>query len=251
MAVSARHARRNAALVERLRQRPLVIVSPHHDDACLSLAGVLSALGQGTLVNIFTRSVRLAKSVGDPGEESVRAIREAEDQAFARRCGLVRHDLGCYDPTIRATHSFDVSRLEEDVAQATQPLLDALAALAAPRAFLLAPLGAGRHVDHRATVEVVFRNFERLSAQYEILFYEDQPYAADLMQRMQALIRLKMRLKRPFLVRNVFVPDWREKAALIALYPSQFPDPVVPKNYRPFALGPFVPHEALWSLATL
>jgi hypothetical protein len=46
--------------------------------------------------------------------------------------------------------------------------------------------------------------------------------------------------------RAVFVPDWEQKVELVGLYPSQFPEPILPRNYRPFALGPFVPHEAVW-----
>jgi LmbE family N-acetylglucosaminyl deacetylase len=242
----------NRALVERLKARPVVVLSPHFDDACLSLGGILSAVGGGTLVNIFTRSLWLKKSdIANPGEDHVRSIRDAEDASFAEHCGLVRHDLRCTEPALKGRKPLDVSHVEEDVGQVAAPLMAKLDELAArqQRAFLFSPLGVGRHVNHRATIEVVLRNLCHLRKAYTLLFYEDQPYAANPHRRWQALNRMRSRFGQTPLTRQVYIPGWPAKKALIGFYPSQFPPPVLQILFRPFALAPFAPHEAFWSLS--
>jgi LmbE family N-acetylglucosaminyl deacetylase len=249
--VNFSRAAANDAILKSLRSRPVVVLSPHFDDACLSLGGLLCALGRGTLVNIFTRSLHLARSaIGKPDENHVRAVRDAEDRAFAEHSGLVRHDLQCHEPGIVGRTPFDLTHLDDDIAQASAPLLQKLVEIAASgeRSFLFCPLGVGRHVNHRATIEIVLNNLDRIRETYEVLFYEEQPYAAHLVERLVALRRLRRRLPGASLVRNAYVPDWPGKRALIGLYPSQFPEPVRANRLRPFAMRPLRPHEAFWSM---
>ena len=239
-------------LIAWLKTQPVVVLSPHFDDACLSLGAILHALGSATLVNIFTRSVWLKKSaVANPTEDYVRSIRDAEDRAFAEYCGLIRHDLHCHEPALAGRKPLDPSHVEDDIAQAVAPILEKLDTLAprAGRAFLMVPLGVGLHVNHRATVEIILRNIDRIESRYDILFYEDQPYAAQFFQRRAALRRMKKRLNGIALKRQVFIPPWPEKKALIAFYPSQFPAPYARRRFRPAALWPLAPHEAVWSRA--
>lgn len=239
-------------LIAWLKTQPVVVLSPHFDDACLSLGAILHALRSATLVNIFTRSVWLRKSaVANPTEDYVRSIRDAEDRAFAEYCGLIRYDLHCCEPAIVGRKPLDPSHVEDDIAQAEAPVLEKLDALAPRigRSFLIVPLGVGLHVNHRATVEVVLRNLDRIASRYDVLFYEDQPYAAQLFQRLAALRRIKKRLNGNALKRHVFIPPWAEKKALIAFYPSQFPEPNARRRFRPASLWPLAPHEALWSRA--
>jgi hypothetical protein len=233
--------------------RDIVVLSPHLDDACLSLGGFLTALGRGVLINIFTRSTFLVRPPSPPlSEQVVSDIRMREDLAFARRSGLVRHDMGIAEPPIEGRKPFDLSHLETDVARITAPLLAKLDEVANSsevrgRRVLFCPMGIGRDVNHCATFEVILRNLERVLAGYELMFYEDQPYAAHPVWRSAAIARLKQRLPRLSLARNVYVPTWREKKALIGLYPSQFPEPIPKWRFRPAATGPLAPHEAFWS----
>jgi LmbE family N-acetylglucosaminyl deacetylase len=244
---------KNRALVERLRTRPIVVLSPHFDDACLSLGGTLSAVGRGTLVNIFTRGLWLKRSdIDKPTEDHVRSVRDSEDAAFAKHCGLVRHDLRCREPALNGRKPLDVSHVEDDVAQAAAPLMAKLHELAENQkgAFLFSPLGVGRHVNHRATVEIVLRNLAHIRQIYEdVFFYEDQPYAANPHRRWQALNRIRKRLGQTPLARQVYVPEWSSKKTLIGFYPSQFPPPILQILFRPGAMSPLVPHEAFWGTA--
>jgi hypothetical protein len=239
-------------LIAWLKTRPVVVLSPHFDDACLSVGSILSALDGATLVNVFTRSVWLkTRGVENPTEDYVRTIRDAEDMAFAERVRLDRHDLHCYEPGVVGRNPRDPSHIDEDVVQARTLVLAKLDALAGPdrRPFLLAPLGVGRHVNHHALVEIVLGHHDRLSRSYDLLFYEDQPYAAEMIQRVLALRRFRKRLEGSRLRRHVFTPSWAAKKALIDLYPSQFPPPVSPRRFRPAALWPLAPHEAVWSIS--
>jgi LmbE family N-acetylglucosaminyl deacetylase len=240
----------NEALVQRFKTQPVVVLSPHFDDACLSLGGILSAVGGGSLINIFTRSLWLVQSVHEkPTEEQVRIIRDAEDAAFARHCGLTRHDLGGREPATQGRRPLDLSHLEADIADRTPSLLGKLDELAGPeKSFLLCPMGIGRHVNHRATFEIVLRNLSRIGKAYTLFFYEDLPYAGNFHRRLGGVRRMRRRLGGVPLRRHVFVPDWTAKEALIGFYPSQFPPPLRRRRFRPAAAWPLVPHEAFWSI---
>ena len=171
-------------ILQKFRERNVVVLSPHFDDACFSLGEFLARLGQGNLVNIFTkgnyfaRSRRWLRTAPSPAE--VFAVRNAEDTAFAARCGLTRHDLRCEEPSLRGRRPRNLAYLEDDIRQVTEPILailDKFAKSVPPgtRSMLLAPLGAGRHVNHRATAEMVMRFRKIIEINYDIHLYEDQP----------------------------------------------------------------------------
>ena len=240
----------NEVLLKRLRAQPVVVLSPHFDDACLSLGGLLLALGGGTLINVFTRSRYLVNSdIAEPSEDHVHATRDAEDRAFAARCGLERIDLRCASPGLKHRSARDLTGLEEDIAQASALIVEELDRLAgaAGRAFLFCPMGIGVHVNHRATTEIVLRNLARIRKSYDVCLYEDLPYAANLVRRISALARIKRRLGG--LERYVFVPSWETKRRLVELYPSQFQHFPALRDLSPAALSPRGLHEAFWAEA--
>jgi LmbE family N-acetylglucosaminyl deacetylase len=241
----------NAALVECFRHRPVIVLSPHFDDACFSLGGFLKALGHGILINIFTHGryvvqPRLARA--DLTQDAVRYVRDKEDRAFAAACGLVRHDLECEEPALRRRRPGEMAGLADDVAQIEDKLLALLFALAAESgtpAALFVPLGIGRHVNHRAAIEVILRNLARLQPFFECYFYEELPYASNLFHRMAARERLNHRAGP--VRRHAFAAPWREKRALIGLYQSQLRGAPSFFRFRPAAF-PLAAHEAFWSL---
>lgn len=238
------------ALMERFRRVPLVVVSPHFDDACFSLGGFVAAVGHGTLVNVFTRGRYLPRAPGPVPPAEAFAVRDAEDAAFAARCGLSRLDLACEEPALRERGVHDLAWLEDDIGQMAVALrrsLDALAAASPARAALFVPLGAGRHCNHRAVAELVLRHLRLLAVAYDIFFYEDLPYAAAPVERFKALLRVGRRLNTGFCARYVFSPSWPQKRDLVALYPSQLRRAPRPHRFRPAALSPWGAHEAFWT----
>jgi LmbE family N-acetylglucosaminyl deacetylase len=230
------------------RGRPLLVLSPHFDDACFSLGGFLLSLRSGELVNVFTQGDHLARRWAARGQQDVYAIRDAEDAAFAKMCGLCRSDLGCEEPSLRGRRPGGLDGLADDIAQIQDAVLahlDKRARDFAPgeKGVLLAPLGAGRHVNHRAVAQVVAEALPRLCRAWEVYFYEDLPYASAWFGRRAALSRMRrqVRLKR----RLALLPAWAVKKRLLALYPSQLEGEPRKARFRPSA-WPFAPHEALW-----
>ena len=235
------------------RDRPLLVLSPHFDDACFSLGGFLLSVRRGELVNIFTQGTHLARRWRAQNQQNVYAIRDAEDAAFARACGLVRSDLGCEEPSLRGRRPNRLAGLADDVDQiraAVLAHLDKRARAFAPgeKGTLLAPLGAGRHVNHRAVAEVVAQALPRLLPSWRVHFYEDLPYASSWLERRAALSRMRRRvlLGRRF----ALLPGWTIKKRLLGLYPSQLEGEPAQMRFRPWA-WPFAAHEAFWEAAPL
>ena len=235
------------------RERPLVVVSPHFDDACFSLGCFLEEVGRGVLVNVFTQGVHLP---GDPTKhqkdaEATFAIRDSEDRAFAERCGLTRHDLKGEEPPLRGRRPVDLSHVPDDVARIEKKFLDSLESLVPPqsstKAALFTPMGIGRHANHRAVAEVVARNASRLSEGYRLFLYEDLPYAHHPLERPAGLSRARAMSGITLRARHTLAVAWERKRSLVSLYASQFRHPPRWINFRPAAARPLSLHEAFWS----
>lgn len=240
------------------RLGPIVVLSPHFDDACYSLGAFLARIGRGTLINIFTQGIYLARPQPDqetpPDQRDIYRIRDDEDAEFAKRCGLTREDLGCEEPALRRRRIHDLHHLEDDIGQIETPILRTLdkAANSFPpgeRGFLFAPLGVGGHVNHRATAEMVLRHLDKIQGRYDVLFYEDQPYSSSLLHRIGALRRVARRTGGTLTTRYFLATPWPDKKALIALYPTQQRGSPGRLRFWPKAAWPLSPHEAFWSFA--
>lgn len=241
----------DAARLAEFRARRLVVLSPHFDDACFSLGAFLTRMQSGDLINIFTQGDHVARRAPRPDRQSVFALRDAEDAAFAARCSLKRHDLGCEEPSVRGRRPSQLKFLEDDFVQIVRPLLGKLEGLAAgfapgARGVVLAPLGIGRHVNHRAIAALVQNFLPLLQANYDLYLYEDQPYARNLLDRICALYRARRRLRLG--TRHVLPTPWPEKKPLVELYASQLKGPARACDYWPLAPAPWRPHEAFWSV---
>jgi hypothetical protein len=234
------------------RERPLVVVSPHLDDACFSLGCFLEQVGRGTLVNVFTRGFHAPAHPEKHRKdaEGTFAIRDAEDRAFAKRCGLVRHDLGDEEPPLRGRHPLDLAYVSDDVSRIEMKLIDALGTLAAPRArkaALFTPIGIGPHANHRAVAESIQKNAAVLREHYDLFLYEDLPYAHLPLDRASGLMRARAGSGIALRARHTLALPWERKRLLVSLYASQFRHPPRWINYRPAAARPLSVHEAFWS----
>lgn len=146
-----------------------LVVSPHLDDAVLSVPGFLRSRAlRGERVIVLT-----VFSEGDAGH----AERRAEDLAALALLGVEALHLGLRDAPLRRglERSFRALVLgalpgdDADAALVVRTLVDAIVALA-PTITLL-PLGVGEHIDHR----IVHTAHSRLPG--PVGFYEDRPYA--------------------------------------------------------------------------
>lgn len=227
------------------RDRPLAVLSPRFHDACSSLGAFLAHMSCGHLINVFTQDGDLA-ALG----ASAYDIQDREDAAFAARCRLTRHDLGCEAPDRRGRHPHDMSGLADDLQQIGAPVqacLDKIAATmpAGQRGILLCPLGIGRDVNRRALPALVADALPRLRRHYDVYFYEELPHASRILARDAALRRLRHRA--PLSTRYAFPARWWTKRELLQLYPSFFRGFPRPARFNPAALSPAFPHEAFWS----
>jgi len=246
---TARNVEISPELIGRLAERPIVVVSPHFDDACFSIGCLLERLQQGLLINVFTRSIYAPGEPKARDEVRVHDIRTAEDIAFAKRCSLNRIELLLEEPALRSLRPNDPAGIADGIRRATAPLLAALDQARAHdggKGRLLVPMGIGRHANHLATAQIIETNLARLSASYEVLFYEDLPYAHHPLHRFRAL-KSSQRLRRGLRTRYVLPVSWKRKRELVALYPSQFRRAPGPLRFRPAALVPLAVHEAFWS----
>jgi LmbE family N-acetylglucosaminyl deacetylase len=241
-----------AAVAERFKSRTVVVLSPHRDDACLSLGGLLKAIGHGLVINLFTRSLTIAQAPIDAvSEEMVEQIREEEDRKFIEQSSLQRREFRLAEPPVEGRYEFDVSHIEVDIAQLSPALMSTLPEIGGhdgKKAILFCPSGIGGHVNHLATFETVLRNIGTIAKSYDVMFYEDLPYASRARRRFSGIVRLNRRAAHMKLMRSTYIPDWNEKKALVDIYASQFPRSLTPRRLRPFAPWPLRPHEAFWSV---
>lgn len=144
-----------------------LVVSPHLDDAVLSIPGFIrSFIRHGQPIVVLT--------VCSHGDDTHRT-RRAEDLAALAILGATPLHLGLLDAPWRrgVPPSFRDLVLGEpdpaDAAAVTGPLLECIHTLAPDRVLL--PLAVGEHLDHRIVHAIHPALTTRLG------FYEDQPYA--------------------------------------------------------------------------
>lgn len=225
----------------------VVVLSPHFDDGCFSIGGLLSSIGAGHLINVFSRSVYAPGCIAlDLTESQVHEIRQAEDCAFADRVGLTRTELGGAEPDFWGRRPNDLSGVEQDIFAMQAPVLDALKLHvgAGKRPFLFVPMAIGHHVNHHAVYEMVRKHASELSPSFRLAFYEDLPYAHVPITRYQAIRRFKANY--PGFERHAFSLQWSDKKSLIALYGSQLRRAPHPLKFRPAVAWPLGIHEAVW-----
>jgi len=174
-----------------LPDSPLVLVSPHLDDAVLSCGGrIAHEVARGRPVVVLTAFSR-DEPLETPSElaadlrrwwklplAAVMAHRRREDREACSRLGAEPVHLDFPDALYRLDDRGEplyptLEALYGEIHAADAPLVEALARRIAaedPAAELLGPLGVGHHVDH----QIVRRALERVRP--EAGFYEEFPY---------------------------------------------------------------------------
>ncbi|MGZ3457714.1 MAG: PIG-L deacetylase family protein, partial [Archangium sp.] len=170
-------------------ERPeLVVLSPHFDDAALSVGGILARLSHRMrcdVLNIFSRQSFQSGLRVPPAELDRIAL--AEDELAARCLGFRTQVLGLsgaqdrHALSLRATLGLTASEVSSnpvfrrDVATVVERLSGWLQGIP----LVLAPLGVGGHLDHVVTMLAARQLARRdVIARTALWFYEDLPYAA-------------------------------------------------------------------------
>ena len=161
-------------------QRPLVVVSPHHDDAAFSLGAFISAvcrLREVIVLSVFTRSAfsgRARYRATRWGSMRTTRVRAKENRRFASAVGARTIDLGLFDAPLRYPDR-SVAELaswgvaDEEVVPAVRKYISIGLGLR-PSFDVIGPVGHGGHIDH-LTVRSALNSREDV-----VGWYADQPY---------------------------------------------------------------------------
>jgi len=166
----------------------ITVLSPHSDDAALSLSGLLfMAADLGcTIITAFSRSRRTRTGGIEQDEERVTAMRKREDEAFVSLLGSGACVLWCDlpDPSVRLPAARDTWYVPRPLSSDEHAYVAGITGFCEEHtddsSVLLAPMALGRNRDHLivrdAALEFVRRNPRRL------FLYEDLPYAGRMSQ---------------------------------------------------------------------
>ncbi len=147
------------------------ILSPHTDDAVLSLWGVLTGPGEVKVINIFDGVPEGQRALGwwdrlTRAEDPVARAEErrAEDRAALALAGRSALSLGFVDEQYRDGDESELGSLVERIAREL-----------AQGSVVLAPAALGEHPDHRRTRTAAMALCKR---GFRVALYADVPHAA-------------------------------------------------------------------------
>jgi LmbE family N-acetylglucosaminyl deacetylase len=186
-----------------------VILSPHLDDAVLSLGGLIAgevAAGRSVeVVSCFTSGPPLATIAPAHRVFGDYSMRRAEDERAMARLGARYRWLGLHERIWREpalppsgvfpTHVFRTPDRMDDFGE-LKAIRAAIGELLAGGSTVYAPLAVGHHVDHVEVALAALREVLGCGAFEQIKFYED-PYALGRACRKQHFVA-KRRMWRPF-----------------------------------------------------
>ncbi|MEO8704991.1 MAG: PIG-L family deacetylase [Kofleriaceae bacterium] len=153
-----------------------VIVSPHLDDAALSLGGSIArwtAAGERVVIaTVYTTGPPLEELAPEMHAFADYATRTAEDAAACRLLGAESLHLGHVERAFRQPFLAQWSFFHTPARSGFEPIdLAAIAALDPDRIVL--PLGIGNHVDHVAVLVAAWDWANRCGLRDRLRFYED------------------------------------------------------------------------------
>jgi hypothetical protein len=159
----------------------LLIVSPHSDDAALSLGYFLDSNVSTVELRHVTVFSQSAFGILPTHARTMTEARQLEDSTYFSTLGRIHQpipheNLGYDDAHLRLNLGADTSRLFSDaVDELLQArILDQITDIAANSDLILLPAGIGRHIDH-VLLSLVGQSLR--SGGLRVAFYMDQPYA--------------------------------------------------------------------------
>jgi LmbE family N-acetylglucosaminyl deacetylase len=212
-----------------------LVLSPHFDDACYSVGGLLS---KKTMFDEIVILTIFSKSVFAPNVKVARVLlrnsiaqyvtekRKKEDSKFCDSIGAAQRFLPFKEATLRGYPSLSSIFQVEDVESepiyrnVCESLEDSISS-----GFynaILCPLGVGNHVDHLIVITALSRILTNgKSTNSKIYFYEDLPYAATYeSEYISWLAWERARTRKPLLVD--ITSEISVKKESIRIYRSQF-----------------------------
>lgn len=205
------------------------VISPHSDDAALSIGGTLAALGDSIEISLLTMigpsrcAGTCAPLYGDV--DTVTHIRTAEDDLYGAFIGAKVETANIQD--VEMYVDADGSRWAERIMDTPDDFRLKLYASGLQTYFenhtpdvILAPLAVGAHGDHAAThlaLSSLLPDLLKKAPATRVLFYEDLPYCQydqpALVKRLKDFNNLK-----PITT----IIDATQKAKGVSIYRSQY-----------------------------
>lgn len=205
------------------------VISPHSDDAALSIGGTLAALGDSVEISLLTMigpsrcAGTCAPLYGDV--ETVTHIRTAEDDLYGEFIGAKVECANIQD--VEMYVDANGSRWAERIMETPDDFRLKLYVFELKKYFekntpdvILAPLAVGAHGDHAATHLALWSLLPELlkkTPATRVLFYEDLPYCQydqlALVKRLKDFNNLK-----PVTIKI----DATQKARGVSIYRSQY-----------------------------
>lgn len=188
-------------LLPLIKNKNVFILSPHFDDAVLSLGSFIKKYNDHlnfTVVNIFTKShkgpytlsgKKALKNAGFFNGVELYKKRQEDDSQVMRNLGIKKIDLDYYDALYRRklkpsfagkifpeldhyypTYRWHIIKQKSKSDTSVNNIVKELSSLIPSDAYIIAPLGVGNHVDHKIT-RFVAENIRKYP-----LYYIDFPY---------------------------------------------------------------------------
>jgi len=213
-------------IIDVLHKRQVIWISPHLDDICFSLGGLVSKVNHGHLLNLFSISNYVERLDHTYNQNVISKIRDGEDSLFAQRCNLSRYNFSFEDPSVLGINPFILTGLDIEVDKINSALIPYLLDQKneTEKICLVSPMGIGGHKNHLSIAIAIIKNIEVLKDKFDLFFYADLPYAKDDARGLNAinLFNHATRLYK----KNTFLSYLNEdelvqKNSLISLYKSQ------------------------------
>jgi LmbE family N-acetylglucosaminyl deacetylase len=160
-----------------------IIISPHLDDAALSLGGhMLQWKHQCLVMDIFSAVSWWRFPFGSPTDPRIQLVRDAEEDLMAKLVGCHVQKMGLSEAPLRGytlenLFNAEISPRDTEVAETIRSRLQPFISDTLQQWFL--PLGVGNHVDHRLARDTVLSALLQANVPPQrIRFYEDLFYAA-------------------------------------------------------------------------
>lgn len=180
--------KQDSELKAKKSMRTVLILSPHVDDAVLSLGGIIArAINRYVVLNIFS-STKYQSGLRVP-EDMIIDISQKEDCLAGRYLGfesLFAGKIGAMERGSTTTQDIVQNKFssinedalyQEEIIQAKELIIQKMRFIK-PQ-IILSPLGLGGHIDHLITACAVVRLIHEGSIdKHNVAFYEDLPYAA-------------------------------------------------------------------------
>ncbi len=164
----------------------ILFISPHHDDVCFSLSGIIQAICKNqqiklNMLNVFSVSNHIKSNLIldlniDNKENIVEfasKIRKNEDENFCRKYNISYLNLDLEESAIYC-NPFD--NFEKDIYVNNKlKIFKKLNSIYNKETILFVPIAIGKHNDHLKVFNFVMYFFKNIKNS-NIIFYQDSPY---------------------------------------------------------------------------